>query len=399
MLINFNRGQPSLNILPTELFLKSTQQLFSEVNAAEDVLQYGPELGHPEFLDNLAKFLTKEYQMPVSSKQLCVTPGASLSLQHILSILTRPDAQTKYVYLQDPTYFLVFDIFLDLGYRRDQFVSIPEEGEDGMDIDVLEDHLRCHCRVQNGGRERDSMVFDSVLYCVPSHANPTGSILSSEKRKRLVDLGRKYNMLIVCDDVYDALTYEGPVPKRLVAYDLEEPKEKHVVISNGSFSKLLSPGARVGWIEADSAIIKQLGDSGSFKSGGSPAYLSSQIINTMMKQDVLHHHVAYIREVLSDRLHNGLWHPIQKHLVPLGCRVTIKPKGGYFVWLTLPFSTDKLIDIIQTHKIELQVGAGTLFNVKKNVDCDVRLCFAHYDTSTLQEGVDRLKKAILIGLT
>lgn len=155
---------------------------------------------------------------------------------------------------------MVFDIFLDLGYRRDQFVSIPEEGEDGMDIDVLEDHLRCHCRVQNGGRERDSMVFDSVLYCVPSHANPTGSILSSEKRKRLVDLGRKYNMLIVCDDVYDALTYEGPVPKRLVAYDLEEPKEKHVVISNGSFSKLLSPGARVGWIEADSAIIKQLGD-------------------------------------------------------------------------------------------------------------------------------------------
>lgn len=129
------------------------------------------------------------------------------------------------------------------------------------------------------------------------------------------------------------------------------------------------------------------------------SYVASQIINTMMKQDVLHHHVAYIREVLSDRLHNGLWHPIQKHLVPLGCRVTIKPKGGYFVWLTLPFSTDKLIDIIQTHKIELQVGAGTLFNVKKNVDCDVRLCFAHYDTSTLQEGVDRLKKAILIGLT
>ncbi|KAG1046578.1 hypothetical protein G6F43_010944 [Rhizopus delemar] len=388
-----NRGQPSLDLLPTELFRKASQKVFSEPNAAKDILQYGPERGHPEFLENLAKFLTKEYNAPVSSKHLCVTPGASLSLQHIISILTRPQTRTRHVYLQDPTYFLVFDIFFDLGYRREQFVSVPDCA-DGIDIDVLEGHLKQEYREQAGGRDRDPMIFDSVLYCVPTHANPTGSVLSEEKRKRLVKLGKKYNMLVICDDVYDILTYEGPVPKRLVAYDLEDQEGKHVVISNGTFSKLLAPGARVGWVETHEDIINQLGDCGSFISGGSPAYL----LNGILKDNVIEHHIQFLRKELSVRLNAGLWDPIQKYLIPLGCSVSFKPKGGYFIWLTLPFTTKKLIKIIKENDLQVGVGDGELFNVKKPADCDIRLSFSHYNIHTLQEAIERLRKAISIGL-
>ncbi|KAI8091027.1 pyridoxal phosphate-dependent transferase [Gilbertella persicaria] len=251
-MINFKNGQPSADLLPTQLFSEAAQKALSAPHAAVDMLQYGHELGHPEFLRNLATFLTNAYHSPVYSQHLCATAGASLSLQHILSILTRPETHTRHVYLQDPTYFLVFDIFLDVGYTRDQWVGIPEEGDSGMRLDLLEDHLAKHYQ------PNDSTTFSSVLYCVPTHANPTGSILSAEKRQRLVELGKKYNMLIICDDVYDILTFEGDIPKRLVAYDLES-QGKSVVISNGSFSKLLAPGARVGWIEANERLIQRVG--------------------------------------------------------------------------------------------------------------------------------------------
>lgn len=142
-----------------------------------------------------------------------------------------------------------------MGYTRDQFVSIPEEEESGISVETLEDYLIKH---EKDNEQKEEGAFGSVLYCVPTHANPTGSILSNEKRKRLVQLGRKYNMLIICDDVYDILTFKGEIPQRLVAYDLETDGQS-VVISNGSFSKLLAPGARVGWIEAGETLIKRLG--------------------------------------------------------------------------------------------------------------------------------------------
>ncbi|OAD02179.1 hypothetical protein MUCCIDRAFT_111540 [Mucor lusitanicus CBS 277.49] len=401
MSINFMNGQPSADILPANLFAKAAQKAFTAPNAAKDVLQYGDELGHPAFLKNLAMFLSNEYKSAVSSRHLCATPGASLSLQHLLTILTRPQTTTRHVYFQDPTYFLAFDVFLNVGFTREQFVGVPDEDDSGINVDKLENYLiQYHHR---GSIDKaESMIFDSVLYCVPTHANPTGSILSNEKRAKLVQLAKKFNMLIICDDVYDILTFEGEIPKRLVAYDLESTKAeggKHVVVSNGSFSKLLAPGARAGWIEAGETIIKQIGACGSFISGGSPSYLSSQIINEMLIDSSLHHHIEFLKKTHADRLYNGLYEPIQKELVPLGCSIDIRPKGGYFVWLRVPIPGSQLMEITRQHNIDVGVGLGTLFTVTKSNEDDyyVRLSFAHYDTKTLQLGVTRLKQALLIG--
>ncbi|KAI9277459.1 pyridoxal phosphate-dependent transferase [Sporodiniella umbellata] len=252
MHINLNKGQPSLDLLPIELYRQVSQQVFSEPDAAQDILQYGSDRGHPEFLNDLADFLMRQY----GKYNLCVTPGASLSIQHILSILTRPQTQTRFAYFQDPTYFLVFKIFADVGYAQRQMVGIPDT-TDGLDLDTLEAHLENN--PVDPEVPRDPEIYDAVLYCVPTHANPTGSILSSSKRTRLVALARKYHLLVICDDVYDMLTYEGTAPLRTVAYDLDS-QEKPVIISNCTFSKILSPGARVGWIEAHEKIIKKLGD-------------------------------------------------------------------------------------------------------------------------------------------
>ncbi|ORZ23604.1 pyridoxal phosphate-dependent transferase [Absidia repens] len=281
-MINFLKGQPSSDLLPVELFAKATASALAEPDAKVDMLQYGDELGTVEFRDNLASFLTKEYSMAVESRHLCPTSGASFGLQHALSLLTRPNSVTKYCYFQEPTYFLAFDIFRDVGYELDQFVGVPDTQNQGLDVGYFETMLAKHFPVPPPApsNDNDSLVYSSVLYCVPTYANPTGSILPESQRQRLVQLARKYNVLVVCDDVYDILTFAGqgattnhsngdhtnqtsssppPPPKRVVAYDLELDSAHPVVISNGSFSKLLAPGCRVGWLECHEKLVQRLG--------------------------------------------------------------------------------------------------------------------------------------------
>lgn len=191
------------------------------------------------------------------SDQLCATPGASLSLQHLLTMLTRPESATRYAFFQDPTYHFVYQIYNGAGFKKSQFIGIPDDSN-GFDVDVLETFLEQHLDKDEAAK---SDFYSAVLYCVPTHANPTSSILSAERRQKLVQLARQYNVLVICDDVYDLLTYKGDTPKRIVAYDLESmtSSDKPTVISNGSFSKILAPGMRAGWIEAHPSLIQRVG--------------------------------------------------------------------------------------------------------------------------------------------
>jgi DNA-binding transcriptional MocR family regulator len=121
----------------------------------------------------------------------------------------------------------------------------------------------------------------------------------------------------------------------------------------------------------------------------------------MLMDNSLHENIEFLKKTHTDRLYTGLWKPIQQHLVPLGCSTDIRPKGGYFVWLKLPITATRLLETIDTHQIQVGVGAGTKFVVSIDpaiADYYVRLSFAHYDTHTLQVGIGRLKEALSIAL-
>ncbi|CAO3591432.1 unnamed protein product [Absidia cylindrospora] len=429
-MINFLKGQPSSDLLPVELFAKATSSALGEPNVKQDMLQYGDELGTVEFRDNLASFLTKEYSMPVELRHLCPTSGASFGLQHALSLLTRPNSVTKYCYFQEPTYFLAFDIFRDVGYELDQFVGVPDSDNQGLDVGYFETMLAKHFPVPPSNDDDDALIYSAVLYCVPTHANPTGSILPESQRQRLVQLARKYNVLVVCDDVYDILTFAGqdatkvhintdniqtsspppppPPPKRVVAYDLELDSAHPVVISNGSFSKLLAPGCRVGWLECHEKLIQRLGACGSYISGGSSSNFMNQVVNQMLKSTdpelSLHHHVAKVRNTLQERLHKGMWETIQQDLVPLGCDPGASiPQGGYFLWLKLPLgiNCNDVQQVIKTHGFKVSFGNTGLFMVPTSPSDEepyIRLCFAHYTVDTIQTGIHLLAQAIQLCL-
>ncbi|ORX53687.1 PLP-dependent transferase [Hesseltinella vesiculosa] len=259
MVINFLKGQPSQDLLPIDLFRKATALAIAEPDGPLLMLQYGHELGSQTFRANLASFLSYEYREPVQPAHLCATAGASLGVEHIVGMLTQPRGKTKFAYFQDPTYFLVFAIFKDLGFQPHQFIGVPDKPCHGLDVDHFERALAQHFPVPP--TPSDDGLFDSVLYCVPTHANPTGSTLNNHDRQRLVQLAKKYNVLVISDDVYDILTYEPEhMPRRLVAFDLDTNDDHPVVISNGTFSKILAPGIRCGWYECHPRLIRALGE-------------------------------------------------------------------------------------------------------------------------------------------
>lgn len=146
----------------------------------------------------------------------------------------------------------------DRGYKTEQLVGIPEDA-DGIDIAWLEEKLR---ELQIGkDKSSKSPYYSAVLYTVPTYSNPSGTILSHQRREKLVQLAYQHDILVICDDVYDMLYQpsEGKPLPLLVSYDMVYDSEGDGnVISNCTFSKILSPGVRCGWVQARSGLIKRL---------------------------------------------------------------------------------------------------------------------------------------------
>lgn len=205
-----------------------------------------------------------------------MTPGASIGLLWALMAFTNaPERNLSYTskvtraaFLPLPTYHLVFQTFADMGFafpghgHERNVIGVPED-EDGILVDVLEEKLRELGSVDDResgtvpSLSRKERTFQFVLYLVPSHSNPSGTTVSASRRDHLIRLSREFDMLIICDDVYELLYYPDSsedntsiqVPDRLVAYDMAHDGGGYV-ISNSSFSKILGPGVRCGWLEA-----------------------------------------------------------------------------------------------------------------------------------------------------
>ncbi|OZJ05188.1 hypothetical protein BZG36_02426 [Bifiguratus adelaidae] len=410
--IHLGIGAPSSDLLPVSLMREAAASCLTESNpSAFSSLQYGPELGDGDMLERLATFLAAEYGTPVDrqvDRQSCIalTSGASQSLANIASIFCHPST-TRHVLFQNPTYHHVFRTLRDAGYREDQFVGVPDD-EEGMDIEGLRTWLEQQATIPtSNGHHPHRNTY--LLYCVPTFANPDTTTLSHTRRQQLVQLAREYDILIVCDDVYDMLWYDASatVPPRLASYD-EEGDERAVVISNGTFSKILGPGVRCGWMEARRSIIARVKKSGVYVSGGSPAHFVSLVLHHLLiprdgKAMPLSKHLLHLRMSLSERL-QALATAVQTDLVPLGCALYPngkKPTGGYFVWIQLPpnvttamLSRELLVSINRGQGVKLMLSDVFWTPGTAPPGHFVRLCFAYYNAKDLVEGVQRLKNCI-----
>lgn len=273
--INLLRGWPSPSLLPADLIKSAANAALSNPSIAHDALLYGPDPGYEPARVAIAEWLTKAYSpsSPIPSDRLCITGGASQNLGCLLNVYTDP-AYTRVIWIVAPAYFLSFRVFEDAGFG-DKMRAVPED-EEGLDIAFLEreiaeserlDTRKAAKPVFKPDRAR-AKVYKHVVYCVPTFGNPSSRTMTLRRRQELVRLARKYDALLVADDVYDFLQW--PAPDSAVE---DQPNPAHLprlvdidreidggadrkgadgfgnAASNGSFSKIAGPGVRCGWVE------------------------------------------------------------------------------------------------------------------------------------------------------
>jgi DNA-binding transcriptional MocR family regulator len=212
--------------------------------------------------------------------------------------------------------------------------------------------------------------------------------MPQERREHLVELAQKHDFILVADEVYQLLSYTQKPPKSFAAYlDVEN------VISLGSFSKILAPGLRLGWLQANSNKIKRFNTCGLLDSGGGLNPFTSAIVRGVIETGGLENNINKLIDIYRSRLHT-MNSCLQAFLPDVECVV---PGGGYFFWLRLPEKTDakELRQSASAFKVDFR--PGTLFSSRNGLQNYVRLCFVHYEEKEIQEGILRLRECLKRG--
>lgn len=279
-------------------------------------------------------------------------------------------------FVEQPTYFLAFDIFRELGL---DLQSVPVDHH-GLDVDALENKLR-------------SGDVPSFVYTNPFYHNPTGAVLPSDRCKRLVQLAEKFDFSIISDEPYNLLGFGGWKHRSLASYD-----SSGRVISLGSFSKILAPGLRLGWAESSPETIDRLASLGTIRSGGGQNPVTASLVHSILDAGHLTPHISTLTRTFARRK-QAMCNALLK-AVP-DCSFS-EPDGGYFVWVKLPtrVSADDLYnEAVAKHGVAFTPGsrcalAPAAMQSRASPSQHIRLSFAFYDEDEIQEGIHRLAAAI-----
>ena len=357
--IHLGIGQPDENLLPVDKMALAASHCLGPKN--RKILQYGRQQGDGNFRTALARFLTHEYDVTVNPEHLFVTAGISQALDLICALFTRPGDT---IIVEEPSYFLALHIFAD--YQLN-IIGTPID-HDGLIIEALEERLEKH--------------KPAFVYTIPVFHNPAGVTLSAARRERLIRLSRKHDFMIVADEVYQLLAYTQTPPPPLATND-----SSGRVLSLGSFSKILAPGLRLGWIQADPTLIERFLVRGYLNSGGGLNPFVSSVVNSMIELGLQKEHLDHLRDVYRERI-RAMGQALRLKMPFLKFS---EPHGGYFIWCQLPDDTDAkdLLAIAETHKVGFQPGIRfSSMNAQRNY---LRLSFAYYATDQLVQGVERLR--------
>ena len=358
--INFGIGQPSADLLPVDLIKQASRVFFDEAQPFE--LNYGVMQGDERFLESLARFLTAGYDAPTLSSELFVTGGNSQALDLVSLVYAKPGDT---VFVEEPSYFLAFQIFRDRGLN---IVGIPID-DDGLCVEALRQELESH--------------RPAFLYTIPSYHNPGGQCTSAARRKQIVELAEQHDFLIVADEVYQLLFYSDPPPP---AYGTMIASDR--VVSLGSFSKILAPGMRLGWIQSSERLRSRCMSNGFINSGGSINHISSLIVRQAIDNGSLDSHIKSLRQSYRSRV-AAMDHALQEHFNDIA--EWTRPDGGYFFWLRFDESVDTAPLREKARDIEAGFQAGTVFSSKGQLKNCMRLSFAHYLDNDIREGIARIR--------
>lgn len=416
---NFWKGHPSARLLPVQEILEATQTVLANVNQNHfdgidntHPLNYGPDLGNLSVRSAVAAWNDSWFGPKTPTDPACInlTNGASFGLMNALLQLTSPhNGLTRKCFVVTPTYFLVNSALIDAGFAG-KLEGIAELENGDIDLETLEARLAALEKDTPSNSSPGAAdiphthdptrplrkIYNYVVYLVPTFSNPRGGTLSQAGRQRLLTIARKYNVLLLCDDVYDLLDFnldhQAPLPKRIVTLDRETMADGELygnTVSNATFSKLIGPGLRVGWQEtATPQLALALSAGGAYMSGGTPAHLNTVIVLEMLRNGTVDRVIQGLRKTYGERA-AVLKAAVQKYL-PEGTKLW-GLEGGYFGWVDLPDEYDNQAIVARAAKLGVFLAPGEKFEVLGDErgwgERGVRVSVSHLEADGIEEGV------------
>lgn len=370
--IDFGWGHPDGDLLPVVDLQRAAVEALGRDGAL--ALAYGAAQGPGRLIELLCERLGRldgrasAGAMP-TPEQVLITAGISHGLDLVCQFCTAPG---DIALVESPVYHLALKILRD---HRLQLVPVPSD-LDGLRVDALEETL---ARVRRAGRHV------GLLYTVPTFSNPSGRTLSPERRAALVDVATRHDLLVVEDDVYRELWFDAPPPPPLASYGAAR------IVRLGSFSKILAPGLRLGWLIADAALVNRCADSGVLDSGGGISHVTAHVVAEYLRQNLLDAHVAALRTAYRGR-RDVLLSALERYLPP-EWRVEL-PGGGFFAWLQGPEGADTSALLARAEEAGVSYVPGTAFHVDGGGHRYLRLAYTLLPPQEMEQGTQRLGQAL-----
>ncbi len=369
-IISFAGGLPAPDVFPVEEFTEACIRVLRDYGP--QALQYGSTEGYLPLREMIARH-TERYGIDINPDNLMITSGSQQALDLLGKIfINRGDR----ILVESPTYLGALQAWNAYGA---EYVAVPFD-ENGMITDALEEALR---------------TGPKFIYVLPNFQNPTGSTLSLERRKKLIELADTYGVPIIEDDPYGQLRYEGEHLPPVVALDSRFRDNCDLcyrgnVIYLSTFSKILAPGLRLAWVVAPPEVIRKLVQA---KQG---ADLHTSTFNQIVAHEVsrggfLDQHIKLIRKVYGER-RDVMLAAMDRYFPP---EVDwTHPQGGLFLWGSMPeyIDSSELIKVAVEQKVAFVPGAP--FYPCGGGKNTMRLNFSNATPDKIMEGIDRLGRVI-----
>lgn len=359
-------GHPARELLPID-GLRHVVRSAWQADGVARFLNYGDEQGNPQLIDFLVERLNRKEELGISRENLMIIGGSTGGVDMAAKHLTAPgDA----VLVDSPSYRDALHIFRDQGL---EICAAPIDQE-GIVVVDLERKLRA--LALKGKKPR-------FYYVVPNFQNPSGITMTRERRLAVIELSRKYGFVILEDDVYSDLRYEGASPPSF--YDLACGKN---VLRLGTFSKTLAPGLRIGWLIASERRIASFVESGVLRMGGGANPFSAAVVADFCRSGAWEAHVGWLRGQYRRRRDFAL--AALQASMPADVEWT-RPAGGYFIWLRLPAAVhvDDLEARAQKRGVYFASGKGFFVDPDDGAR-HLRLSFSYVPLPDLQAGIQTL---------
>lgn len=360
--ISFAGGLPAPELFPIDALKKVTNEVFDE--SGQEALQYASAVGYPALRKQIAKRMNNQ-GIKATVDNIMITTGSQQSIDITAKMFINPGDT---VIVEKPTYLCALDVFRSYGPH---IVGV-EMDEDGMKMDQLEKAVS----------ENPNTKF---IYTISNFQNPTGRTMSAERREQMIEIANKHDIMIMEDDPYGAIRFAGDDIEPVKFYDNEER-----VIYLSTFSKILAPGLRLGWIVMNKdlmpkySVMKQSADVHSDN-------LTQHIVAKFMEEYDIDEHVSKIRKVYRQR-ENVMMAAIEKDF-PAGVNYS-HPEGGLFIWVEVPGDVDTIQLFNTCIKHNVAFVPGEPFYPDKVTPGTFRLNYSNMSEEQIQTGIKRLGSAI-----